>query len=680
MSRLNDYLSQLPISRKLILVMVSVVLAIALIASTTLILSAYLVSRNNFVPASVQAVTRILSEEPVLNTLLKSPEKAAEVLEAASEYSLIKVIALYGADGQLYATHDSKKRTPTIPQTVPEQVANKTQHIIRVDRTTGSTVTFYIETDPSLPMDFYVGMTIAVLIILLFIFLLTSVAARQVHRYITQPVLHLIQIANTVSTEENYSVRAQKFYHDEMGILAQTFNTMLSRIEVRDQLLTSARDKAEQASVKAQALAIETHMTNKKLELEVKVRKRAEHKLTSFQNYLNNIMDSMPSALIAVDEQLLIAQCNKAATQLTTMDHDTALGLPLGTFMPFLANCLPKVQQALDQQTAQLVEKLPLLLADGENYLDLVIYPLSGDDNNGAVIRIDNITRRLQLEEMMVQTEKMMSVGGLAAGMAHEINNPLGAIIQGVQNIQRRISPLLPANQKEAAGLDLSLNILNRYLENREIIRFLDNISNAGLRASKIVSNMLQFSRRGNKTLTATNLSELIERTVEIASSDFDLKKGFDFMSIRLEQDLDEELTAVPCIADEIQQVLLNLLKNAAQAISARSEVDWQGEITIQTRRQRDYALITIRDNGIGMDEETRKRIFEPFFTTKDIGTGTGLGLSVSYYIITNNHKGAMSVTSIPGISTEFSITLNLQQFRLLKNSHSLKIIEAAFP
>lgn len=680
MPGLNDYLSQLPISRKLILVMVSVVLAVALIASTTLILSAYLVSRNNFVPASVQAVTRILSEEPVLNTLLKSPEKAAKVLEAASEYYLIKVIALYGADGQLYATHDSTKRSPTIPQTVPEQVANKTQNIIRIDLTTGSTVTFYIETDPSLPVDFYVGMTIAVLIILVFIFLLTSAAARQVHRYITQPVLHLIQIANTVSTEENYSVRAQKFYHDEMGILAQTFNTMLSRIEVRDQLLTSARDKAEQASVKAQALAIETHITNKKLELEVKVRKRAEHKLTSFQNYLNNIMDSMPSALIAVDEQLLIAQCNKAATQLTTMDHDTALGLPLGTFMPFLANCLPKVQQALDQQISQLVEKLPLLLADGEHYLDLVIYPLSGDDNNGAVIRIDNITRRLQLEEMMVQTEKMMSVGGLAAGMAHEINNPLGAIIQGVQNIRRRISPSLPANQKEAAGLDLNLDILNKYLENREIIRFLDNINNAGLRASKIVSNMLQFSRRGSKTLTATNLSELIERTVEIASSDFDLKKGFDFMSIRLEQDLDEELTAVPCIADEIQQVLLNLLKNAAQAISARSEADWQGEIIIQTRRQRDHALITVRDNGAGMDEETRKRIFEPFFTTKDIGAGTGLGLSVSYYIITNNHKGAMSVTSIPGISTEFSITLNLQQFRLMKNPHDSKIIEAALP
>ncbi|WP_211827853.1 sensor histidine kinase [Kistimonas asteriae] len=680
MSGLNDYLSRLPISRKLILVMVSVVLAVALIASTTLILSAYLVSRNNFVPASVQAVTRILSEEPVLNTLLKSPEKATEVLDAASEYSLINSIALYDSNGRLYATHDLKGQPHNIPNTAPEQIENETQHIARVDLADGGTVTFYIETDPSLPMDFYAGMTIAVLIILVFIFLLTSAAARLVRRYITQPVLHLIRIANTVSIEENYGVRAQKFYHDEIGILAQAFNTMLSRIEARDQLLTSARDKAEQASMKAQALAIETHMTNKKLELEVKVRKRAEHKLTSFQNYLNNIIDSMPSALIAVDEQLLVAQCNKAATQLADMDHDAALGLPLGTFMPFLANCLPKVQQALDLQTSQLVEKLPLMLADGENYLDLVIYPLSGDDNDGAVIRIDNITRRLQLEEMMVQTEKMMSVGGLAAGMAHEINNPLGAIIQGVQNIRRRISPTLPANQKEADPLGLPLEMLNAYLENREITRFLDNINSAGMRASKIVSNMLQFSRRGSKTLTPTNLSDLIERTVEIASSDFDLKKGFDFMSISLEQDLDERLTAVPCITDEIQQVLLNLLKNAAQAINARTEANWQGKIAIRTRKQGDHALITVSDNGAGMDEDTRKRIFEPFFTTKDIGAGTGLGLSVSYFIITNNHKGAMSVISTPGIGTEFTITLNLQQSRLSEKPHMSTIIEAALP
>ena len=680
MSGLNDYFSRLSISHKLILVMVSVVLAVALIASTTLIFSAYLVSRNNFMPASVRAVTRILSEEPVLDTLLSSPAKAAEVLEAASKYSLIHSIALYDTSGRLYATSESDGHSLNIPETAPEQTSHGTQHMARVDLADGGTVTFYIETDPSLPIDFYAGMAIAVLIILIFIFLLTSAAARLVRRYITQPVLHLIRIANTISVEESYGARAREFYHDEIGILARAFNTMLSRIEARDQLLTSARDKAEQASIKAQALAIETHTTNQKLELEVQVRKRAEHKLTSFQNYLNNIIDSMPSALIAVDEQLRVAQCNKAASRLADMDHDTALGLPLGTFMPFLTNCLPRVQQALDLQTSQLVEKLPLMLANGENYLDLVIYPLSGDDNNGAVIRIDNITRRLQLEEMMVQTEKMMSVGGLAAGMAHEINNPLGAIIQGVQNIQRRISPALPANRKEADALGLSLETLNAYLENREIIRFLNNINSAGMRASKIVSNMLQFSRRGSKTLTPTNLSELIERTVEIASSDFDLKKGFDFRSIKLEQDLDDRLTAVPCITDEIQQVLLNLLKNAAQAINARTEARWQGRITLRTRQRGNHALITVSDNGVGMDEDTRKRIFEPFFTTKDIGAGTGLGLSVSYFIITNNHKGAMSVISTPGNGTEFTITLNLQQSRLSEKTRAPMIIEAALP
>ena len=503
-------------------------------------------------------------------------------------------------------------------------------------------------------------MTIAVIIILVFILLFGSIAASMIRRVITLPVLHLIRIANTVSIEENYGVRAQKFYHDEIGILAQTFNTMLSRIEARDQLLTTARDKAEQASLKAQALAIETHMSNKQLEQEVRSRKETERLLTRLQHHLNSIVDSMPSALVAVDEELSVAQWNREASVLTGIDHDHAMGTYLGEVMPFLADTLTQVQDALDNESAVQLEKLLLALPGGEKYMDMMIYPLTDVDQHGAVIRLDDISRRMQLEEMMVQTEKMMSVGGLAAGMAHEINNPLGAILQSIQNIKRRLSSSLPANVEAAEELNLKLATVDAYLTKREISKFLDNIHSAGVRASQIVSNMLQFSRRESRDLTPMPMGELISQTLEIAASDFNLKQGFDFMRITVKQEIAQDLPPVPCIANEIQQVLLNLLKNAAQAINNREEPDWQGQITIQAFKDGDKAIISVKDNGTGMPEDIRRRIFEPFYTTKDIGSGTGLGLSVSYFIITNNHHGSISVSSTPGVGTKFTIGLNL--------------------
>ncbi len=659
MNGFQDYLSRLSISRKLVLVMLSVVLGVALVSCAVLIVSAYLVSRNNFVPANVQAVSRILSEPTVLNTLLTNKLEAENILHVASEYSQISAIAIYNSDGKLYAKFCPGDSLP-LPELAPDEAMTETDYLKKISAGPGRVVTLYIQADPSLPIDFYAGMTIAVVIILVFILLFGSLAAGMIRRVITLPVLHLIRIANTVSIEENYGVRAQKFYHDEIGILAQTFNTMLSRIEARDQLLTTARDKAEQASLKAQALAIETHMSNKQLEQEVRSRKETERQLTRLQHHLNSIVDSMPSALVAVDEELAVAQWNREASVLTGIDHDHAMGTYLGEVMPFLADTLGQVQEALDSETAVQLEKLLLALPGGEKHMDMMIYPLTEVDQHGAVIRLDDISRRMQLEEMMVQTEKMMSVGGLAAGMAHEINNPLGAILQSIQNIKRRVSPELKANSETAEELGIKLEAIDAYLARREITKFLDNIHNAGVRASQIVSNMLQFSRRESRDLTPMPMGALIAQTLEIAASDFNLKQGFDFKRITIKQSIDPELPPVPCIANEIQQVLLNLLKNAAQAISNREESNWQGQISISTQREKDKAVITVEDNGTGMPEDIRRRIFEPFYTTKDIGSGTGLGLSVSYFIITNNHHGTISVNSTPGIGTAFIITLNL--------------------
>ena len=519
------------------------------------------------------------------------------------------------------------------------------------------TSAYVIAKDHVVPGTFFLIMGVAGLIILMFFLLLTLLTTSYIQRYVSQPVIHLTRIANRVSENEDYSVRGKVYHNDEIGSLVRTFNTMLSRIEARDQLLTTEHALAEEASLKAQQLARDMRKSNEELAREVQVRLRAEKQLTRFQNYLNNIIDSMPSALLAVDRHLCIIQCNTEAAKLADLSFSQIIGQPFDRVLPFLEHCKPSIDKALGKQQAQRVEKLPIT---NNNYLDLVIYPLIGDDEPGAVIRIDNITQRLKLEEIMVQSEKMISVGGLAAGMAHEINNPLGAIIQNTQNIRRRLSSDLPVNHQTAQTNNSDLKTINQYLQDRGILRFIDNIEDAGIRASTIVSNMLQFSRRGSRTLQSANLNELIERTIDIAASDFDLKQGFDFMQIRIIKQLAPDLTEVPCLGGELQQVLLNLLKNAAQAI-CRREPPCQGQITISTEQKDQQAIIRISDNGAGMTEEVRKRAFEPFFTTKDVGLGTGLGLSVSYFIITDNHKGTMSVSSTLGEGTQFTIKLPLQ-------------------
>jgi signal transduction histidine kinase len=283
-----------------------------------------------------------------------------------------------------------------------------------------------------------------------------------------------------------------------------------------------------------------------------------------------------------------------------------------------------------------------------------------GGAGRGVVIRIDDITQRLSLEDMMVQSEKMLSVGGLAAGMAHEINNPLGAILHNVQNIRRRLSSDLPRNIEQAEQTGIDLDVVNHYLQAREIPQLLDGIQQAGARAAKIVTHMLSFSRRSNRQMSPCDLSALIDQALDIASNDFDLAIGFDFKGQAIIRQFDPQLGPVPGIPNELEQVLLNLLKNAAQAIHQRTDKSQPGRIILRTRLNPPWAEIQIEDNGIGMPEPVRKRIFEPFFTTKEVGQGTGLGLSVSYFIITNNHKGQMEVHSTQGQGTCFTLRLPL--------------------
>jgi signal transduction histidine kinase len=198
------------------------------------------------------------------------------------------------------------------------------------------------------------------------------------------------------------------------------------------------------------------------------------------------------------------------------------------------------------------------------------------------------------------------------------------------------------------------------YLDKRNILRYLSEIQDAGIRTSKIVKNMLKFSHNNELIMAPINLNMLLDEALELAAYDYDLKKKYDFKQIRIIRDYDENLPEVPCATTEIEQVFLNLFRNSAQAISAKKASLETPQIRIVTHKEPTSVKITLADNGSGMDETTRKRIFEPFFTSKEVGDGTGLGLSISYFIITELHGGTIEVESTPDGGTTFTIHLPL--------------------
>ncbi len=284
-------------------------------------------------------------------------------------------------------------------------------------------------------------------------------------------------------------------------------------------------------------------------------------------------------------------------------------------------------------------------------------------DSKGKISHIDgvifDVTERKQAEDIILQSEKMLTVGGLAAGMAHEINNPLAGILQNCQLIRWRLDATQTKNLQSAKETGVDLLQLQQYLQQRNILQMLDAIRDSGQRAARIVENILDFSRKSQKDFSPQNIPELIEKSLELARSDYNLHREFDFRNIEINCHFDDNLPKVHCDPAQIQQVLLNIFKNGAQAMIEHDK-NRRHQFQIRSSQQQGMICIEISDNGPGMPADVEKRVFEPFFTTKKVGKGMGLGLSVCYFIITEKHHGSMKVSSTPGEGTKFTICLPL--------------------
>jgi len=265
-------------------------------------------------------------------------------------------------------------------------------------------------------------------------------------------------------------------------------------------------------------------------------RKKAEESLQKANNYIVNIINSMPSILICVDRDGMITQWNRAAYDSTGISHDEALGNPVGEKMPRLKNDMERIRFTIDNHRKIVDSNRRCVRDDAVCFEDITVFPLISNSTEGAVIIIDDVTERNRIEEMIIQNEKMLSVGGMAAGMAHEINNPLAGIIQTANVIANRLGERIeiPANIKAAEQAGTSVQAIRDFMKSRKIPEMLKAINESGQRVSEIIGNMLSFSRKSKNIFSSYRLDELMDKSLELAGADYDLKKEHDFKKITI--------------------------------------------------------------------------------------------------------------------------------------------------
>jgi PAS domain S-box-containing protein len=389
--------------------------------------------------------------------------------------------------------------------------------------------------------------------------------------------------------------------------------------------------------------------------LDITKRRKNENKLQEAQELVQAVLNSMSSVLLAVDTRGKILHWNHNAEEYFEMSGDQLVDQNWTKVFYDSDFPLEEISEALKAQK-QITRTIENQKEGNRVVEELTFYPMDLAKVKGGVIKVEDFTKRVMMEELMVQSEKMLTIGGLAAGVAHEINNPLAGILQSAELLERRLFKLSKMNQATLEKAEISWKGLQDYLEHRKINETLNSISESGRRAAKIISELLSFSRKGGGDKKPEDVLSLVEETLSLASSDYQLKKRYDFRSITLEKDFQDYLSPVLCDKTQIQQVLFNIFKNSAQAFDSSTQES--PTISINIKEENGAVHVSIKDNGPGMDEETKSKIFEPFFTTKETGEGTGLGMYVSYFIVKEVHSGELSVHSEKGKGTSITMTL----------------------
>ncbi|MDG1311663.1 MAG: ATP-binding protein [Porticoccaceae bacterium] len=375
------------------------------------------------------------------------------------------------------------------------------------------------------------------------------------------------------------------------------------------------------------------------LEAEIGEHRSTTARLRSSEAYITSILRSMPLMLIGLNKQNRITQWNHRAEEISGMASDTVLGKDLWDTYPTISVTPMQIQQALDDN-----ETLTIKYSQrGQYHFDITIYPLQDQVETGVVILVDDVTQRVQNEIMLVQRDKMSSMGEMASIMAHDINIPLRAIIKDVKDVRQDLTD----EPIDAEGL-------SEVLEDA-VIR--------GQQATSIIDNLVNFSGSGGGDKTEANMVDVIDHSVELANDVLSVMPGLRFKDVKVNIDCPEDVPEIPCYITEMQQVFLSLFRHSCYALGRVDDDEHSPIINIEVTVFYDNLWVRIQHNGRGISLEEQKTIFEPFAADGDANGqyDAGKRLSFSHFIIVEQHQGQIAVTSDPDVGTTFHIQLPLR-------------------
>jgi PAS domain S-box-containing protein len=374
----------------------------------------------------------------------------------------------------------------------------------------------------------------------------------------------------------------------------------------------------------------------------------SQQEMAHMRMYLKNIIDSMPSMLISLNETGIIVEWNEAASRITGIPSIEAIGKEVWTLLPHMEKYKGYFKEVIETKTQKEFRSETIHTGEMEEYHNISFFPLIANGIKGVVIRVDDITELEKKEQQLRQAQKMEIIGTLAGGLAHDFNNILGGITGSLSLLKFKI-------QKDQA------------LDRDFMIKYLNIMEEAGRRAADLVKQLLSISSKQEMTLEPVDLDITVEHVMQICKNSFD-------KCIDLEPLLSGTMAFINASPTQIEQVLLNLCVNAAHAMTTmRKENEPQGgKLTVSIKKlfadmnfciahpeahEIEYWTLTVQDTGIGMDTKTVAKIFDPFFTTKQKDKGTGLGLAMVYNIV-QQHGGFIDVYSVAGLGSTFNIYL----------------------
>jgi PAS domain S-box-containing protein len=399
--------------------------------------------------------------------------------------------------------------------------------------------------------------------------------------------------------------------------------------------------------------------------------------LDSSRQELERLIASLPTVLIGLTPELRINRWNRMAERVFGLSAGDVGGKRLddSSIRWDQDRIRRSIERCRSHQAPVRIDDLSFARPGGrEGVLGLTITPVRepGETLLGFTIIGGDITERKILERQLAQAQKLRSIGQLASGIAHEINTPIQYVGDNTRFLKDAFSEILDAlagmrhflDGARGGGPDSGLAAqLASCLARADLDYLIEEIPLAiqhsleGVeRITKIVRAMKEFAHPGREEKTPVDLNAIIETTITVARNEW--KYVADMAT-----DFDRSLPPVPCHPGEINQVVLNMIINAAHAVEDRIKQGQaeKGAIAISTRRRDEWVEIRIRDTGVGIPEPIRASIFDPFFTTKEIGRGTGQGLAICHPVIVEKHGGKVFFETAVGEGTTFTIVLPLE-------------------